>query len=273
MTAVPTVAGPPSLNISKSVPVFDIGRAKILLYGVPKIGKSTLASKFPGTLFLATEEGLEFLPVYKMSVASWAGFLETCGMLDKSFEQAKTQGVQLCLEPGVPLKTIVIDTADLLFKMCLTHVCNTMGVGDPSDLEWGKGWNALSDEFSRVICKITRWGVGLVFISHAIEKEVKSRARKIDRVQPAVMTTGLKVLSALCDMLLYCYMDEEPEVSADGELTGRILEQRSIRCVPQNNVMAGDRTGRLPAQIPLSYDALVSYFAQGKEVTESDAKK
>src|SRR5690606_38728108 len=75
----------------------------ILLYGSPKIGKSTFCSQMDHPLFLATEPGLEALEVYEVKVPDWKTFLQACAEI--------SQG-------NHPFKTIVIDTVDNLWKAC-----------------------------------------------------------------------------------------------------------------------------------------------------------
>lgn len=256
---VPVVSRVPG---AKRKPRLDITKAKILLYGPPKIGKSTFASQFPGAWFLATEEGLDWLECHPpTTISSWDDFLSICAYIEE--ERPEVFG------DGTPIRTIVLDTGELLFKMCHDHMLEVLGVGSMSDLEWGKGWSSLSDEFQRVMTKISRWPYGFIFICHSKEQEIKSKARSIDRIQPAIMTTGLKIIHTLCDIILYAYMDEVPERNVDtGELTGAIKQERVLQCHPKNNLIAGDRTGRLPEQIPLAYSELIRYFPDTDALTE-----
>jgi hypothetical protein len=261
------------LKIPLRKPKASLSNTCCLIYGPPKIGKSTLASQFPGALFLATEEGLDWIPSYSISIIDWdstemhvgddgrvvSSFIGVCAYLNNE----KPKNI-----PGtnVPLKTIVIDVVDLAYEMCFQHVCEISGMAYPTDLEYGRGWKLVRNEWQRVVTRMSKWPQSLLFISHSKTETIESQAVKRDRVIPSITGQGSKDVLALCDLVLYCYMGEHAELDADGKLTGEITEQRLIRCKPQNSVVAGDRTGRLPAEIPMNYDELVKYFPDtGKE--------
>lgn len=238
-------------------PILNLTLATTLIHGPPKIGKTTLANQWPGVWFLATEIGQKWIITHEPTIIeSWEHFLEVCGWIADNLP--KTFG------DGKPLKTLVVDTIDLAFKMCYDSVLYELGVSSPNELDFGVGWGAISDEFSRVITKLTKLPYGLIFISHSKDKQVKSRARKIDRIQPALMETGRKVVEAISDIILYCNVTEIVEVDDDGEPTGIASEERVIRCQPESNIVAGDRTGQLPDEIPMSYKELVKYFPKTK---------
>jgi len=207
---------------------------------------------------------LDWLEVHPPTqIRSWDEFLEVCAYIEE--HKPKVFG------DGTPIRTIVIDTGELLFKMCHDYICTTLGVSSMSDLDWGKGWSALADEFQRVMAKISRWPYGFIFVCHSKELTIKSKAASVDRIQPAIMTTGYRVIHALCDIILYAYMDEIPELDPETkEVTGRIIEERVLQCQPKNNLVAGDRTGRLPKQIPLDYDELIRYFPETDVLSDDE---
>ena len=211
-------------------------------------------------MFLCTEEGVDWLDVQKRSIESWADFLTFCNVFDEHLPTA--------FENGTPIQTLVIDTIDILCRMCSDHVCGMLGIGSLADLEWGKGWQALGAELERVLVRMSKWPYGLCFISHSREKEVKAKASKIDRIEPSMVATGAKLITSMCDIILYAHMNEYAVVDDDGGLTGEIREERMLRCHPQANVTAGDRTGYLPALLPLDYTALAACFQDTKEQTE-----
>jgi len=277
--AVPLVDNPDAVDekpkpkwvIPQHEPRRDISRAKIMVYGPPKIGKSTLASKFPGALFFDTEEGLDWLECHRVIISCWDDdkgltFVKVGNtMVPKSsfmtFAAHLAEEQPECI-PGteVPLHTLVIDTIDRAFNMCVEHICTINGITSPADLEWGKGWKLVGDEWTRVITKMASWPYGLMMTSHDKQTKIKSQATEIDLIQPSIATTGRRVVQALCDIILYCYTSEVAEVNDNNELTGRVTEQRVMRCQPKNNIIAGDRSGYLPVEMPLNYDKLVEYF-------------
>ncbi len=257
--------GPSPLPSVKQSVIQDLSRAITLIYGPPKIGKTTLASQWPGPWFLATEKGQTWISnIHEPTIiSSWDHFLDVCLWIDQN--RPKTFG------DGEPLNTIIIDTADLLYKMCQDSVCEAQGISDPSDAEYGKGFNAVGSEFQRVLVKMTQWQYGMVLISHMQDKQVKSKSNKIDRIQPSIPTTGYKIVHAMADIIMYCYMDERPTFDSDGNPVG-VEEHRVIRCAPRNNIVAGDRTGNLPDEIDMSYADIVKFFPQTPNAASASAK-
>tara|TARA_R100001082_G_C4359430_1_gene158577 strand:- start:836 stop:1498 length:663 start_codon:yes stop_codon:yes gene_type:complete len=200
--------------------------------GRPKIGKSTFASGFPNAVFAATEAGLNFLDVTEVQVREWPAFKALIDELTRS--------------PG-HVETLVIDTLDNLHMMCEEHVCQVNGISHPSDLGYGKGFTMVKNQFRLALTKAsmlqTKDGkrMGLVMISHAKEMEVESRTGKVVQWTLSLPNAARQIVEAMSDLLLF----------ADVEGDTRVL-----RTKPHRNWVAGDRSGKLPATIELSYDVL-----------------
>lgn len=239
------------LPTEKTLPVDDVGLTTMLLYGPPKIGKSTIANSFPEALFVATEEGLKFQESYKVGISNWEDFKELCAKLRKEKHR---------------FKSIVIDTADLLFKVAEDYICKKHGIEHPSDLEYGKGWGFLRDEFQKAITplavpeKTGEVRFGLLFISHARDVEVKGRIIKTHRTVCTLSGTARKVLLPLVDCIGYCGF----KLDAAGEPT----KERIVTFEPSEQVEAGDRTGKLPAELPMLktgwYASLQAAYRSGR---------
>lgn len=119
---LPTVKTPPKRSLS------DVS---ILLYGPSKIGKSTFASQAPDAIFLATEPGLNALEVYQQSIGNWSEFLEACAELAKGKH---------------PFKTVVIDTIDVLYRLCADRQMSSNLLRHTSNAVRGSSTNATLGE-------------------------------------------------------------------------------------------------------------------------------
>lgn len=218
------------LPTEKTSPSTGLGNQIILLYGRPKVGKSTLASKFPNAIFAATEPGLKYMQVHQMQIGSWKEFSEMCFAL---------------LNTEHEFKTLVIDTVDLLWNFLCDYICKREGVPHVSDLKFGKGHGMAKDEMQRVLSKVanisTKSGhnMGLVLISHANEIELDKRLVWV----PSLSKAPRNMLTGMSDLV--CFADIHQ--SGDGNVS------RVLRLAPHPNYMTGGRMCGLPAVIDLDY--------------------
>lgn len=218
--------------------VAELDRASILLYGPVKVGKTTIAASFPRPLFAATEDGQKFIEAYRQPVTTWQDFLD----LSEAFQKEKHE-----------FRTLVIDTADMLFQLCQLHVCEKLGVEHPSEKEYGKGWDALYREFTLALSPLAKMPSGLVFLSHEKSVEVQGRAVKLMKTVPTMPGQARRIIMPLVDVVGHCTVE-------DGE--------RIVRFVPTEDAEAGARgeiARRLPAQVPMLergwYASLQAFFS------------
>jgi len=228
-----------ALPKKKTVPSRDLTAKTTLLYGSPKIGKSSLASKFPGAIFLECEPGLNELEVFKIPTYSWDAFKDACKLLAEGDHE---------------FKTIVVDTVDNAFRYCTDAVNAQNNVQYEGDLAHGKGWAFVKNEWHRVLTKLASLPYGLVLISHAQDKRIETRTGEYIKTQPSLPDRARAVVLGLVDMILYC--DTETAKGEDGSLSVR----RVIRTKPHPTYEAGDRTNRLPDVLPLSFEAFEAAF-------------
>jgi hypothetical protein len=218
------------LPTEKKAPTLSAETSKVLLYGPPKIGKTTLAADLDPdhTIFLATEPGHDALEVFVVPVEDWDHFRRLGAELVTG-EHAYTN--------------VVIDTADVLAKMCTDAKMKELGAVHPSDLEYGKGWSAVVDEFQLRVSKLAQVG-GLWMVSHAKDVEIKQRVGTITRTVPTLAPPGiLKWAEAFCDHILYVGSQQ----TEDGE-------QRILRTQATENFNAGGRV-LLPDPLPMPLES------------------
>lgn len=227
-----------------------------ILYGPPKIGKSTTAAQFPGVYFLPTEPGYKALKVRKTFIPNWITFIDFVKYMESKPKLVKTVDMW------------VVDTTDNLAKFCMLYTCGRSGTEHPSDEEWGKGWEAFGDEFAHWVGRLTALGPGSLFICHEQEREVISRSMKITKATPSVPKTCYHFLNNLCDMILHMnYVNKADIKRLD-------LEPGITRCVftkPSETQDAGDRTHQLPSVMPFkTEDELVRRILKSFRKKEND---
>jgi|JI10StandDraft_1071094.scaffolds.fasta_scaffold00467_8 hypothetical protein len=222
-----------ALPTDLSEPSDSLQDYSILLYGAKKIGKTTLASMFPGAYFLMTEPGGRALRIYQTPVTTWKTAKDALRALEKN--------------PG-KFRTVVVDTVDMLYQLCFAHVGKIEGWDHPSEEAWGKGWAALRKELSDYITRLMALPMGVVLISHATEKEVQKRdGTKYDRIQPTMSGMARDLVEAMVDIWMYYDYDGEERVlllqGDDHIAAGHRLQEhfrapdgvRYVRSVPMGN--------------------------------------
>jgi len=208
--------------------VYDLDKQIILIYGRPKIGKSTLCSKFDKALFIATEPGLNHLEVYKKPVTSWEEFMEVCKEIGQNQHD---------------FKTIIIDTIDNLIALLQTYMEKTLEVDYIGDIPHGKGWSLITKELARVLNKMSMLPYGLVLVSHAKQEEIETKTKKYNRYTIDIGGKNQGTILKLMDIILF--MDSEMK---GGEEVG------VVRTKPSLYWEAGDKSKLLPESIEFPPD-------------------
>lgn len=221
----------------------SVDGVSMLLYGAPKIGKSTFCSRFDNALFLACEPGLSYLETYNVNISSWRDFLDALTELEK----------------GCTFKTLVIDTVDQMWAYCVRALLDAYKIQFVGDLAFGKGYALIEGEFQKAIMRLTALRKGLVFISHAYLDEVDTIQGQVKKFLPTIPEKARKYILPLVDIIGFA----TAEFYIDAE--GNRIERRIMRTQPGTLWEAGDRSGRLPDIIPFKFAAFKYYFEEQEE--------
>lgn len=228
----------------------------IFLHGPPKIGKSTFAAQFNKPLFLATEAGLNSLTTYQIPIRD-----ETSN--GKKL-MAWQKYIQVLTELAISkhdFRTIIVDTVDNLAEYCVEYVYAINRITHASDLDWGKGWQLLKGEAQHGISLLMSLGLGVVFVSHSEEKEIRRKGGdSYTKIQDTCPRNFKHMVHALSDMILYATMENGKPV---------------LKTRESDEYLAGNRVGlpeTLPFEQPISnpqkaYEAFVEAFYAAKNGT------
>lgn len=230
-------------------PVFDINHLSMVIYGAPKIGKSTFCSRFDDALFIATEPGLSYLRTKNVRVNDWAEVLELVDILEK--------------QKGAGYKTLIIDTVDQLWAFCVEYVRKSRKVESIIDIPFGKGKDLATTAFSDVIARIIRLDMGMIYVSHAQMVDVDTVNGKVSKFLPTIPDKARAVILPLVDVIGFAMSEVTYE-------NGQRAEKRMLRVAPSAVWEAGDRSGRLVDPLPLNFHVFRAQYegktAQNKEI-------
>lgn len=217
----------------------DLKGKYILIYGQPKIGKTTLAAQFPKNLLLAFEPGYNALNNKMVQpITKWADFRVVLRQLEK--EEVKER-----------YDTITIDTADIAWDYCEKYICasNTTEAGETpkalGDIPWGKGYDLCKKEYDSALRKIATLGYGLVIISHEATKNLKNeKGEEYQRFTPTLVERPKLIVNRLVDIIAYLRFSSEDN-------------KRYIYTRGNEKFEAGSRFPLLAPRIEMTYDNLV----------------
>lgn len=220
-----------TLPTAKSVPEESMQNYSVLIYGAKKIGKTSLVAEFPRTMFLMCEPGGKALSIFQRPVRNWREFEGYIDLVIKSKD----------------FDTIAIDTADYSYDYCLEAVCEKLVIDHPSEEEYGKGWKAVKQEYTKVISKLLHSGKGVVFISHSKDSEFKTRKNdSYHKVGSSMSGQAKEVLEGLIDIWVnyaydgkrrYLTIQGSDEIDAGHRLQGHFnyADGTPIERIPMGN--------------------------------------
>ena len=210
-----------------------------LIFGIPKIGKSTILSKMGKVLVFATEPGHKSLEIFKYEVQN-----KKTGKLESP---TRWIDFKICCKDLVTedhdFNCLGIDTVDNLWKWCSEYICHKHKIEHESDLGFGKGYALVREEFMKPINYLAQRGMGIIFVSHSKTSEKELVNRKITYTDSTLPGSAAKVINGLCDYILYFFVDVEGH---------RLIRTKGIE-----TINAGDRTGKLPEIIPMDAELLI----------------
>ncbi len=228
------------ITTAKSKKVQDMRKLLTLIYGPPKIGKSTLAAGYPGAVFIATEAGLNLLEVQRWE--SEESTAEKPDYVVKTWEQLLAATAEVI---AAGAQTIVIDTVGNACQLAEQYVCEQNGAQHRNDgkLGFGIGATLIGNELKRYFTKLSSNGIGLVLIAHSMQRTLSTRAGEVQKTLPFIPCDNktydlYNMVLGMMDLVLFC------DLEANGT-------DRVIRTKPTLQYDAGDRTGRLPDTVPM----------------------
>lgn len=240
-----------------SYEIIEVGQSKevpekMVIYGVPKIGKSRFGAQIPGAFFIDAEGGLSYLERKVRATPTLKTFDEVIGWL------------KYILEPGTitdDVKTIVIDSLDWVEKLAQEKICkkyNATSIVDPSikDFAYYKGITMAAEETWRIFTILKQLfdtkRIKTLIIAHSAIKEMDLPGK--DNYSKHTLKLSKALLGKVnewADLILFA--DYSFFVDKDGKTS----EPKPILLTGGDPSFEGGGRMLLKKQIPLDYNKLV----------------
>ena len=238
------------------------GRTKckpiIGLAGVPGIGKTSFAARFPHPIVIQTEAGCYHLEVARFPKA-------TC------YQDIIDQITFLIKTPGHGFQTVVLDSADHLEPIIWSHTCKEGRKPSIEAFGYGKGYIEAMTHWREIISglqKLRDMGLIVIVISHVQIKHYEDPTGEgYERYIPKLHKEAGAFLMESCDIWGFaCW--EVKAIDADGgdRKRGVGAGKRLLHLEERPAYLAKNRYG-LPATIPLDYESFAAAYAEATKPT------
>ncbi len=168
----------------------------MLLYGAPKVGKTTALSQLKDCLIIDTEQG--------------AGMIE--GYIEEANSREELINILKEAKEGHEYKYVAIDTIDKIADWAEKAVCQEEGVVAIADLAYGKGFALVREKVLNTIKVMKTIFPHVIVIGHRKWARAIVDSKAIVEPESLDLTGKLKnMLMADCDAIGYVYRDDEKD--------------------------------------------------------------
>jgi len=166
----------------------------MLLYGAPKVGKTTALSQLNDCLIIDTEGGANMIEGYVETVNSRQDLI-------KLLKEAKE---------GHEFKYVALDTIDKIAVWAEKAVCEEESVSAVQDLAFGKGFAMVREKVLNTVNILKEIFPHVIIIGHRKWARAVVDSKAIVEPESLDLTGKLKnMLMADCDAIGYVYRDDE----------------------------------------------------------------
>ena len=169
----------------------------LLMYGPPKIGKTTMLSSLDKCLIIDTESGSNMIEGHILNANNRKELIEI-------LKQARE---------GHEFKYIAIDTIDKVVQWAEEAVCQENNVQALADLPFGKGWGLARDKVMNTIHAFKDVCDHLIIVGH------RKTAKAVVEGQATVEPESLDITGRLKNMIMsdsdaigYVFRDEDEKL-------------------------------------------------------------
>lgn len=216
----------------------------VVIYGTPKIGKTTFAADAEKPILIDIEGG--------------SSHINTTRLIPKNFNDVVQTLTELASEPHI-YKTVVIDSLDHLEPMIWESVCLRSGKSSIESFGYAKGYIEALKEWGQILSLLekcrTEKGMNVICVAHSHVKTAHdpTMLESWDRFEIKIHAKASALFKELADCILFA-REEMTVIETDkGKSKGIGEGKRVIYTMGMPGHEGGNRFN-LPYKLALSYE-------------------
>ena len=249
-----------SFNLSNVITGVEYNKPRILLYSMPKVGKTTFASKFPNHLIINVDGSAERIDCSRTPrVKNTSDFMEIISSL---YTQEHTYS------------TLVIDTVDWLEKLICDEVARINGRKTVEDIPYGRGYPMVVTRWREMLEALEKLRLErkmtILMLSHAdVRHHTPPMGDEYDIYVPRLYgkrektETSLALMLEFCDIIAFAHHKVLTKETGEGfsKKNKPVGTTQTVLYTASNNpcYMAGNRFS-LEEEMPFDYDVFVADY-------------
>lgn len=208
----------------------------LILFGLPKVGKTTILSTLENNLILDMENGSTYIDALKVKITSLKDLKEVC----KAIREA-----------GNPYKYITIDTITAVEEMAKPLAINLYqqspmysdkyaDVKDPTKLPNGSGYAFLRDGIEMIIDMVSKCAPNIIICGHVKDAALNEAAA--NNVKTLDLTGKIsRILSAKSDAIGFVHRDENSNLCIQFGTDGEVLTGARPKHLANKDIIVAER--------------------------------
>ena len=210
----------------------------LIIFGLPKVGKTTILSTLENNLILDMENGTTYVDALKVKINSLKDLNEVC----KAIKEANYPYKYITIDTITAVEEMAKPLALTLYQKSPIYSDKYADVTDVTNLPSGQGYSWLRTAVEMIIDKIAACAPNIIICGHVKDAALSEGATM--NVKTLDLTGKIsRILSAKSDAIGFVHRDENSNLCIQFGADGEILTGARPRHLANKDVIVAENNG------------------------------